>query len=171
MALGTAALVATTTDGSTVEMYDRLAERYDVQQRPAEGTLLTADERELLERLPDLVPEGTRIAANPWDGSGFAYAISGVDVLVPQLGARPTGPAQVVAEGLEDAVSDPAVCPAVAELGVGYALDFGPPLWVDYRSLSYPGLEHLFRSPAVEPVESIGRARLYKVTACGDEGQ
>ena len=171
VALGTAFLVATTTDGSMVAMYDSLARRYDVQQRPTEGALLTADERELLERLPDLVPEGTRIAANPWDGSGFAYAISGVDVLVPQLGARPTGAAKVVAEGLEDADSDPAVCRAVEELHVGYALDFGPPLWVDVRASSYPGLEHLFRSPAVEPVASVGRARLYKVTACGDQDQ
>ena len=107
------------------------------------------------------------MAANPWDGSGLAYAVSGVEVLVPQLGARPAGDAQLVAEGLAGATRRAEVCPALDRLGIRYALDFGDSLWPDKRARAYPGLERLFSSPAVRLLDSEGDARLYEVTACG----
>ncbi|MGY1748075.1 DUF6541 family protein [Modestobacter sp. SYSU DS0511] len=155
-------------DSSSADLYAGLAKKHDLPTDPLRGTLLTADEMTLLERLPSTVPEGTRVAANPWDGSGLAYAVAGVPVLVPQLGARPADEAKIVAEGLRHASTDPEVCRALADLDVGYALDFGAPLWRDGRGLSYPGLTGLAHSDAVRLVDHEGRARLYEVTACRD---
>ncbi|MGY1845027.1 DUF6541 family protein [Modestobacter sp. SYSU DS0875] len=155
-------------DSSSADLYAGLAKKYDYPTDPLRGTLLTADEMALLERLPSTVPEGTRVASNPWDGSGLAYAVAGVPVLVPQLGARPAGQQAVVAEGLRNASTDPDVCRALADLDIGYALDFGAPLWRDGRFLSYPGLTGLTHSDAVRLVDHEGRARLYEVTACRD---
>ena len=124
----TVALVALTSDASTTEMYTNLASRYTMTATAQDRTLLSADELRLLERLPHLVPAGSRVAANPWDGAGLAYAVSGVQVLVPQLGARPAGEAKVVAEGLADANNSPSVCRALNDLNIHYALDFGLPL-------------------------------------------
>jgi hypothetical protein len=165
--VATLGLVVVTTDGSTVEMNDHLATRYDVQTRAVSGTLLTSHEWDLLEELPRLLPAGARVAANPWDGSGLAYAVSGVQVLVPQLGARPTGPEKVVAERLTDAGRDPEVCRALDQLGIRYVLDFGPTMWIDERAAAYPGLEHLFGSRVVRLVASEGDAYLFEITACG----
>lgn len=166
VAASIAGLVVISTDRSTETLYDALDDRYVVRDRSAPGTLLSAEEWRLLERLPDLLPADARVAANPWDGSGLAYAVSGVEVLVPQLGARPAGDAQVVAEQLAQAIRDTDVCSALDRLGIRYALDFGDPLWPDRRARAYPGLEGLFSSPAVRLVDSEGDARLYEVTAC-----
>lgn len=167
VAASVAGLVVLTTDRAAETAYDALDDRYAVRDRAGSGGLLSAEERRLLERLPDLVPDGARVAANPWDGSGLAYAVSGVEVLVPQLGARPAGDAQVVAEGLAQADDDAEVCAALDRLGIRYALDFGDPLWPDKRARAYPGLERLFASPAVRLLDSEGDARLYEITACG----
>src|SRR5690625_6205327 len=43
--------------------------------------LLSDDERELLEQLPEVVPEDAIIATNAWNGSSLAYAISDREVL------------------------------------------------------------------------------------------
>ena len=167
VAASIAGLVVVTSDRAGERMYDALDDKYVVRERSAPRTLLSAEEWRLLERLPDLLPPDARVAANPWDGSGLAYAVSGVEVLVPQLGARPAGDAQVVAEGLSRAATDPRVCSALEELGIRYALDFGDPLWPDRRARAYPGLDRLFSSPAVRLVDREGDARLYEVTACG----
>src|SRR5690625_6448375 len=42
--------------------------------------LLSDDERELLEQLPEVVPEDAIIATNAWNGSSLAYAISDREV-------------------------------------------------------------------------------------------
>ncbi|MGY1845028.1 DUF6541 family protein [Modestobacter sp. SYSU DS0875] len=162
------ALLLASAGGDTGERYDALAATYRVPAQPVDGTLLTADERELLEQLPQLLPAGARVAANPWDGSGFAYAVAGVPVLVARLDAHPSGDAAVVAQRLDRVDSDPEVCAALDELGIRYALEFGPPTETDPRALAYPGLTGLSSAPGVELVDDVGRARLYEVTACGD---
>ncbi|MGY1748074.1 DUF6541 family protein [Modestobacter sp. SYSU DS0511] len=162
-------LLLVSAGGLTRERYDALAETYRVPTQPVDRTLLTADERDLLERLPELLPAGARVAANPWDGSGLAYAVAGVPVLVAQLDAYPGGQAaEVVAQRLNQVASDPAVCAALDELGIRYALDFGAPVGTDPHSLAYPGLTRLSSAPGIELVDSVGRARLYEVTACGE---
>src|SRR5690625_4370408 len=48
--------------------------------------LLSDDERELLEQLPEVVPEDAIIATNAWNGSSLAYAISDREVLNTHMG-------------------------------------------------------------------------------------
>lgn len=167
VAVLTLGLAALTSDPASAEMYALTASRYVMPDHPLDRTVLSTNELALLEKLPTLVPPGTRLAVNPWDGSGLAYAVAGVPVMVPQLGGYPSGEVATVAEGLASARQSPAVCRAVHDLHLTYALDFGTPLWRDDRAYAYPGLLDLSGSSSVQLVTSVGRARLYKITGCG----
>jgi hypothetical protein len=168
VALVTMALVVAVMDPSSQQNYAGLARTYSVPPAPDPGTLLSQDEWSLLRRLPTLVPPGSRLADNPWNGSALAYAIAGLPVMAPQLGGLPVGDSKIVAEGLAEAADRPEVCGALDRLHIRYALDFGAPLSVDKRYLAYPGLEGLAYSRSVRLVDHVGEASLYKVTACGD---
>lgn len=129
------------------------------------SALVSADEMTLMIRIPEFVPEGVAIAGNPYTGAGLAYAIGGRQVLMPHILVDVSEDAALINEHLDDADTMPAVCDAVAELGVGFALDFGG-REVHGGSHPLPGLEDLANSGAVRLVDSEGDAKLYEVTAC-----
>lgn len=167
--LVTVGLLVTMRDPSLQQAYASLARVYSIPPTAAaQGTLLSADEWTLLQRLPSLIPPGSRVADNPWNGSALAYAVSNVPVMVPQLSGYPTGDPEIVADGLARATESPAVCRSLERLRIRYVLDFGPPLWIDDRYWAYPGLTGLSTSPAVRLMDQVGGARLYEITACGD---
>ena len=73
---------------------------------------------------------------------------------------------------LDDAHRRPVVCDAVQELGVEYALDFGP-REVGPGSATYRGLNEISSSGAAEVVLEVGDAKLLKMLPCrgtDDEG-
>lgn len=147
--------------------YLALTEAYD----PADPVgLLTADERALLDRLPRHVPADDAVIGNPWDGSAFAWALTGRETIYPHLTTNLEGARGVVAEELVLAGEDPQVCEAVAELDAPWVLDFGPQyLWggdPDGRDRRYPGVEAAVDTGALELVDEVGDARLYRVEAC-----
>ncbi|MBF5081467.1 DUF6541 family protein [Quadrisphaera sp. INWT6] len=137
--------------------------------------VLDSDERALLDRLDAEVPAGVEVAGNPWNGSGFVYALTGHPTPFPHMVSKfEAAPDRaVVAERLSAAATDPTVCPAVRELHLGYVLDFGTGyLWGGDdekagRDRRYPGLEGLATAEGFRLVDSEGRARLYEITACG----
>ncbi|MDR1449667.1 MAG: hypothetical protein LBI84_05630, partial [Propionibacteriaceae bacterium] len=138
----------------------------DDYQINADSPLVDSDEYRLIERLPELVPAGVRVAVNPWNGSSMAYALVGVLTTTTHV-AYEASPAEAVIDNrLSQVGSDPAgVCPAVRERGVGYALDFGSKE-VHGGENPLPGLENLATAPGFEEVAREGHAVLYKVTAC-----
>jgi hypothetical protein len=81
----------------------------------------------------------------------------------------PTGEREIVAQRLDRALTDPAVCQAVNDLDVGYVLRMGKPLWgygVDVRATQYPGFRGLEENGVAEPVARVGSATLLRITAC-----
>lgn len=137
--------------------------------------VLDSDERALLDRLDAEVPAGVQVAGNPWNGSGFVYALTGHPTPFPHMVSKfEADPDRaVVAERLSAAATDPTVCPAVRALHLGYVLDFGTGyLWGGDapeagRDRLYPGLEGLATAEGFRLVDSEGHARLYEITACG----
>lgn len=127
--------------------------------------LLSADERALIDRLPGEVPADALIAGDPWTGTSLAWALGDRRVLAPHIYSTwPPGGALIL-ESLRTATRGSAVCKAVNDLGVRYALDFGTH-GVFGETNQYPGVHHLAGSKAVKLVDSQGKAALYRITAC-----
>ena len=131
--------------------------------------LLTADERELLERLPEVVPEDAVIATNALNGSSLAYAISDREVLNIYMSFQAEPEVHLLNRALDDARTEPEVCDAVHELDVEYALDFGP-REVGPGSATYLGLNEISRTGAAEVVLQVGEAKLLRMLPCRGTG-
>ncbi|WP_235778915.1 DUF6541 family protein [Sinomonas notoginsengisoli] len=135
----------------------------------AGSPLMSADEFHLYEELPDFVPRGDVIANNPWDGSAWAYMVSGTKVLFPHVLSRSSPEAITLAERLNKAASDPTVCEAVRRLHAYYAINSDELIYLpgNPQNSKYPGIAGLDHSPGFSLVASIGQNRLYMVNACG----
>lgn len=132
-----------------------------------ESPLLTSDELALIERLDDEVPEDAVILGSPWTGTALAYAIADRRVVMPHTLMDITEEMSVLLDGLDSAKPGSAeVCAAVDDLGVEYVLDFGTQEVNDGKH-PYKGLDRLRSSQAVEKVDAVGDAVLYKVVLCG----
>lgn len=132
--------------------------------------LLTADERELLELLPEVVPEDAVIATNAWNGSALAYAISDRQVLNLYMGFQAEPEVHLLNAELDDARTNPEVCDAAEDLNVEYALDFGPQE-IHGRTATYTGLNEISETGAAEVVLQVGDAKLLRMLPCrGTDG-
>ena len=137
-------------------------------ERDTKDSIVSSDEYALLARLGSEVPEDAVIAVNPWNGGALAYAFADRKVLEFHMGQRESKSMRVVAESLAKADTSPAVCDAVRETKVSYALDFGTQYLLNHpESRTYPGLQNLASSGAVQLVDQQGNAKLFKVVACG----
>ncbi|QIM15863.1 hypothetical protein G7067_04645 [Leucobacter insecticola] len=126
--------------------------------------MLSADELALLERLSDEVPENARIAGDPWNGSAYAYAISGRKVVFPHMTAQYDADAAAIAGGLR--TMGPQACDYLGRLGVDYVLDFGDPNFNTYppeKSTHFSGLRHVSENPVLREVDRQGDAALFRV--------
>lgn len=132
-----------------------------------DGELLSVDERTLLERLPEEVPEGESVAGDPWTGTGLALAISHRDVLFGHLQGSYDADRLNLASSLN--TLGPAACPMLERLGVSYLLDFGDSRYsIGDDSLydQFEGLSHLEESPVLTEIDREGDAALFVVN-CG----
>ncbi|PWJ53029.1 hypothetical protein SAMN06264364_11546 [Quadrisphaera granulorum] len=136
--------------------------------------VLDAPERAMLNRVPSEVPAGVMVAGNPWNGSGFVYAIADRLTPFPHMTSTFDADRALVALHLRDAATDPEVCAAVQRLHLGYVLDFGTYyLWGGDdpeagRDRKYPGLLDLATAPGFTLVDAQGPdVKLYKIDACG----
>lgn len=146
----------------------RAAARFSAEQWQSD-LLLSADERELLERLPEVVPEDAVIATNALNGSSLAYAISDRKVLNTYMSFQAEPEVHLLNRSLDDARSEPEVCDAVHELDVEYALDFGPQE-VGPGEATYLGLNEISRTGAAEVVLQVGEAKLLRMEPCRGTG-
>lgn len=131
-----------------------------------DAPLVSADELALIEKVPQIVPDDAVIVGSPWTGVALTYALADRRVLMPHTLTTTTSDADLINEGLNDATEGSAVCEAVRDLNAQYVLDFGRKEVNDGTHV-YPGLRYLASSDAVELVESVGSARLYRIVACG----
>ncbi|MBB5830360.1 DUF6541 family protein [Brachybacterium aquaticum] len=146
------------------------AARADMAWHWRNTELLTPDERALLEQLPEVVPEDAVIATNAWNGSSLAYAISDRPVLNTFMGFQAEDEVHLLNRQLDDAQTDPAVCDAMEDLHVEYALDFGPEEMHGNRA-TYTGLNEISQTGAAEVVLQVGDAKLLRMLPCrGTDG-
>ncbi|WP_309485702.1 DUF6541 family protein [Arthrobacter sp. ES1] len=131
-----------------------------------DAPLVSPDELALIQRLPAEVPAGATMVGNPWNGSALAYAFSGRKLLQLHLLGEVPSDATKIFDGLNEANSDPTVCPVIRRLQIGYVLDFGHQ---EIRGWDhgYRGLDDLVTDGVAKLVDSEGQARLFKLTACG----
>lgn len=130
--------------------------------------IMSSDEQELYSELPDLVPSGDVIAGNPWDGSAWAYMVSGRHVLYPHVIPFMNEDKDLIAEALRDAQKDPEVCAAAERLNVKYVITSDELIYLpgNPNNTKYPGLEHLDQAPGFVEVARVGANRLYKLEDC-----
>lgn len=134
-----------------------------------EDGILTEDEQELLERLPQLTDEDDVILVNPWNGGSLAYAVAGSEVTQYHIGGPGGDRLGEILAGLP--AEDPARACELAEAGsIDYVLDFGRQyLEVDTpKARAYLPIDTLGERPEtnLELVASEGEAELWEVTAC-----
>lgn len=130
-----------------------------------DSALVSTDEQAVLDRLPDLVPDGAVVAVNPWTGAALAYALADRDTTAKHVLTANTRDVEVLNAHLRDAGAVPGVCEAARATGVRYALDFGTKE-VHGGNHPFPGLTDLASSPAVKLVFRQGQAALFELTAC-----
>ncbi|MFJ6427354.1 DUF6541 family protein [Microbacterium maritypicum] len=127
--------------------------------------LISEDERALLERLPDEVPDDALIIGSPWTGTGMAYAFADREVVMPHILMGMSPEEQEIMDELSRRGSEAQVCDAVERSGVDYVLDFGSQE-IHGDEHRYRGLERLGRSDLVTEIDAEGDAVLYQITGC-----
>lgn len=129
--------------------------------------LLSDDERALLDRIADEVPEGSLIANNPLNGSALAYALAGRTVVFPHAGGSYDEQGYQLIDGL---VADPKrACQAAQDIGADYVLDFGTNYVLESttrRAIPFKRMKDLDRSPVLTEVDHEGDATLYRIDGC-----
>ena len=160
-------LVPLTQDQSIGGAEERLASFYLMSDKSA---LLTPDEVAVFTIVRGSVPENAVIAGNPWNGSALVYAYTGRKALFPHVGGEYARQRWQIADNL--ALHADRICTALVDQNVRYVLDFGGGYLFgdDPRSQQYPGFNGLTHSRSVALVAHRGKARLYKITACGLDG-
>lgn len=130
--------------------------------------IMSPDELDLYEELTSLVPEDKVIAGNPWDGSAWAYFVSGRRVLFPHVLPAMDEDKSLIANSFRDAASKPEVCEASKKLDVEYAINSDELIYLpgNPNNTKYPGLERLDNAPGFKEIARVGENRLYKLESC-----
>lgn len=130
-----------------------------------DSSSLTTDEYALINELPSLIEPDAVIAVDPKSGAALAYALSGADTTVKHLYHRHDADLDIIEKKLNRVSADPAVCPALKDVGATYALYF--PGKTISNQKAFVGFAHLDTAPGFELVAERGQASLYRITACG----
>lgn len=162
------AFILTSQATSMVSAVDRAAQSYWLDDT---SRILDADERELIQRLPEEVPDDAVIVGNPWTGTAWAMAIADRQVLNPHFHTSNAADVVLINKELNKAGVDPTVCEALDDTGVKYVLDFGADTFPgrDYPVKTWRGFEGLLNlrnSGIVKEIDREGDAVLYRVVAC-----
>lgn len=154
-----------------------LGQQGGVQQEAAQAStryalsndspLVSEDEFELMDRLPETVPADTVLLGNPYTGAALSYAIGDRKAAQMHILSYVSPELQEIYNDLGAVGTDPDVCSAVKHEKAFYVLDFGS-REVHGGNHTPAGLLNLDRNPGVQLVDSQGEARLYHITACGN---
>lgn len=158
--LGVALLGVTQTSAALAEETANTSAMY---QQHAWSPLVTNDERALIERLPETVPEDDVIVGNPWTGTSLSFALADRRALVPHIFQELSPDMATITERLRFANEDPEVCAALERTGTRWVLDFGV-AEIHNGDHSYPGLANM--GDVVRLADGEGEARLYEIVAC-----
>lgn len=159
--MGSVLLISTQTGAALTEQTSNTAVMY---AQEAWSPLLTNDERALIDRLPETVPEDDVIVGSPWTGTSLSFALANRRALIPHIFQELSADMVTITDKLNRAADDPKVCEAVERTGTRWVLDFGSQE-IHNDDHSYPGLTDL--GEVVRLADSEGEARLYEIVACG----
>lgn len=133
------------------------------------ASLVSTDERALMDRLPARVPADAAVYGDPWTGASLTEGLALRRSVSPHIVGRRTPEELIIMSRLDEAGVNPVVCPAVKALNVQYALIF------DDREVhggAHPNtaMDKAESAPGLKLVDQQGPARLYQVTGCGPLG-
>ncbi|MGV9367243.1 DUF6541 family protein [Amycolatopsis sp. NPDC003731] len=132
---------------------------------PKATPLVSPDEYALFTRIGRQTEPGTIVAQRPYNGSPAVLALTGRQVLFPQLNLGRLTPDQVyLAQHLNQAASDPKVCEIVDRLQVRYLLANVTVKGSMWEGTGYPAPSAGFRE-----LDRGGAFRLYRVSPCDKE--
>ncbi|XTR52917.1 DUF6541 family protein [Pseudarthrobacter sp. So.54] len=162
-AMAIVVLVVLTQFGGVQYATDKAHSNY---QLTADSQLITRDEMSVLQDMVSLVPDDAVVAANAWNGSALAYALSNRRTIqLHVLSSSFTLDDKIVLDSLREAKTNPTVCPAVRALDVSYVLDFGGQE-INGGSHPAPGLDNLEGSGVATLLSRHGDAKLFKFNGC-----
>lgn len=167
--LAAAAVAVVTMTGvmATAEAQERVWWMFR-EDRPS--ALLEPDERAFLHQAAQVIPDGERVANNPWDGSVMLPALGGDTVLFPHMDGHWGIERWRIAQGLASARYRPHICPALKNLNVKWIITMRGKFWPDDpRPYQYRGIDDAIRRHVGEVVLEQGDLKLARITAC--EGQ
>lgn len=133
----------------------------------ADSPLVSSDELAIFQRLHNDVPQDAILIGNPYTGASLSYALGDRKSAQLHILSYVSPDLQEIYDRLDTVSKDPAVCRAVRSQHSYYVLDFGL-LEVHGGNHTPAGLTHLDQNPGVQLVDSQGNAKLYKITACGN---
>jgi hypothetical protein len=139
-------------------------------------TLVSPAKLQFLRTVARLVPPSALVADNPFEGTAYLFALSGIRVLYPQLTRSADVDITYLAQNFVRLRRNPRACDLVRRYGVGYLVvapqDFLKPqqravlAW--YAGVAYPVSGSGFRLIASA---ARGQYRLYKITICQSASQ
>jgi hypothetical protein len=163
--VGSAAVAVVLVGGQAMAMAQAMQTASAAYAYTETSPLVSTDERDLLERLADEVPDDALIIGSPWTGTGMAYAFADREVVMPHILMGVSPDEQEIMDELSRSGSAGEVCEAVERSGVDYVLDFGTQE-IHGAEHAYRGLERLARSDLLTMIDSEGDAVLYQITGC-----
>ncbi|MDO4605980.1 MAG: hypothetical protein Q4B12_01500 [Bowdeniella nasicola] len=167
--LGAAAVAVAILTGvvSTSEAQERVWWMFR-EDRPT--ALLEPDERAFLRKAAEIIPDGERVANNPWDGSVMLQAIGGDTVLFPHMDGHWGIERWRIAQDLASVRYQSHICSALNDLNVKWVIKMRGKFWPDDpRPYQYRGIDNAIRRHVGEVVLKEGDLQLARITAC--EGQ
>lgn len=131
------------------------------------GTMVSPQEKHLLQRLQRTTPADAVILGDPANGAAFAWSVGGRHVVLPHLGTSGMSDDQrLLREHFNEVATNPQVCAAVSRLGVTHFYQdvAGSAQGAKVDEFS-PGLQQPMTSGLI-PIDQAGSATLYEITAC-----
>ncbi len=127
------------------------------------------DDRRMLARLSQYVPDGTAVIADPNSGGVLASSYGGVEAVFFRLGTTALAPSQaLLADRFSELGTSADVCHALSDLRVGFAyLDSELAPGGVRSAQSTPGISDAAGSNGLDPVATEGSVTLYRISACG----
>ena len=162
-----AAALALTLVQGVPAMAERSAAVYDPDHL-GRRLLVSDDDRRLLDRMADLVPADAVVIGDPNAGSVLLFSYGDRTPVYYRIGADGLGKDErLLALHLDDIAENPAICEALARLGVEYFYLNSSTVdrtWPD--NMPTRALRAVDTSSGFELLASEGAARLYRITAC-----
>ena len=131
------------------------------------SVVVSSDEMNVIEHIPDYVPQGDIIANNPWDGSPYIYSLVHRNLTGYHFDFKTDEKYRPIYKHLKDAKTDPEVCKVVNENNVHWYVHFKNPLnfGPDAQNL-YDGMSDAVENGVLTPVYTSGEMGLYRISAC-----